>query len=331
MKMAPRLTIGLPIYNPGAFLEPALRSVFAQTFQDWELILVDDGSDDGSTELLRHIHDPRVRLLKSGPKPGLAARLNQIVQAARAPYIARMDADDMLDCSRLEKQVQFLQDHPQVDVVGCGLVILDSRGKPAGLRQFGTEHATICAKPLTGIQLAHPTVVGKTEWFRKHLYNEENHSCEDWELWFSSHKTSRFANLDEPLYFYREFDSFSIRKYVDAKRQIARLQWRQRADFGLVRTSQACASQYVRIVLNLVTYLTGLQYYMIRRRSRPIDNTCTYVLVDDEKILNTPLPLIRTASPTLTQSVDELNPCSHHSGNLAKIDRPAAVQTNPSG
>src|ERR1700730_5321173 len=116
MQIGPVLTIGLPMYNAGAFLEPALQSIFAQTFQDWELILVDDSSDDGSTELLRFIHDSRVRLLKNGPRRGLAARLNQIVRAARAPYLARMDADDMLDDSRLERQVNYLRGHPDVDV-----------------------------------------------------------------------------------------------------------------------------------------------------------------------------------------------------------------------
>jgi glycosyltransferase involved in cell wall biosynthesis len=295
--MSPVLTVGLSIYNPGEFLEPALQSIFAQAFQDWELILVDDGSTDGSVELLSSIHDPRVRVLKSGSNCGLAARLNQIVQAARAPYIARMDADDMLDDSRLERQVNFLRDNPDVDVVGCGLAILDSRGEPTGLRLFGAEHAAICADPLNGIQLAHATVVGKTEWFRKHPYNEENRSCEDWELWFSSYETSRFANLCEPLYYYREFASFSIRKYIDAKCRMARLQWRRRADFGPRHTSRVCLSQYIRVLLNLFAYAGGLQHRMIRRRSKPIDSdTRARVLAATEKTLNLALPMMRTST-----------------------------------
>jgi glycosyltransferase involved in cell wall biosynthesis len=291
--MDPVLTIGLPVYNAGTFLVPALQSIFAQTFQEWELILVDDGSTDGSIELLSLIRNPRVRVLKSGPKRGLAARLNQIVLAARAPYIARMDADDILDDSRLEKQLNFLRRYPDVDIVGCGLAILDSRGQPTGLRLFGAEHATICAKPLNGIQLAHATVVGKTEWFRKHPYNEENRSCEDWELWFNSYETSCFANLHEPLYYYREFASFSISKYVDAKRRMARLQWRQRADFGLLHTARVCLAQYIRILVNLFAYAGGLQHHMIRRRSKPIDDdTRVHVLTNIQQILNKPFPLI---------------------------------------
>ena len=304
MHHEPQLTIGLPIYNPGEFLEPALQSIFAQTFQDWELIVVDDNSDDGSVELLSRFQDSRVRVLKCGSKRGLAARLNQIVLAARAPYLARMDADDMMDDNRLEKQVNFLWGHSDVDVVGCGLAILDRQGQPSGLRLFGTEHATICADTLDGVHLAHATVVGKTEWFRQHPYNEENLSCEDWELWFGSYDTSRFANLCEPLYYYREFASFSIRKYIDAKCRMARLQWRRRADFRLLRTSRVCLSQYVRILLNLFAYAGGLQSHMIRRRSKPIDqDTRAHVLAATEKILNLALPLKRTSPSVSTKFV----------------------------
>jgi glycosyltransferase involved in cell wall biosynthesis len=306
MQTEPLLTIGLSIYNPGPFLGPALHSIFAQTFQDWELILVDDSSDDGSTELLSLIHDPRVRLLKSGPKRGLAARLNQIVQAARAPYIARMDADDMLDESRLERQVSYLRTHPEVDVLGCGMVILDNRGKPTGLRLFGEDHARICADSLQGIQLAHPTVIGKTEWFRKHPYKEANRSCEDWELWFNSYETSTFANLREPLYYYREFAPFSVGKYIDAKCRISRLQWGRRTDFGLLRTSQVCLSQYIRILCNVLAYMCGQQHYMIRRRSQPIDDdTRAYVLATVERVLDRTLPLTRTVDSA------SINSCCH--------------------
>ena len=215
--MNPELSIGLPVYDAGSYLKPSLQSIFAQTFKNWELIVVDDGSEDGSSEFLSTIHDPRVRVILGGTRRGLAARFNQIVQAARAPYIARMDADDMLDRQRLEKQLGYLRAHPDVDVVGCGLRCLDKCGRPTGMRLVSTDHARICADPLQGVQLAHATVVGKTDWFRKHPYNEGNRSCEDRELWLKSYKTSQFANLREPLYYYRELAPFSIGRYTAAE------------------------------------------------------------------------------------------------------------------
>src|SRR5438874_1140893 len=117
----PRLTIGLPVYNARLFLEDTLRSIFAQTFTDWELIAVDDGSTDGSGALLERLRDHRVRVFIEKGNRGLAARLNFIHENARGTYIARMDADDMMHPERMARQLAFLDQHPEVDVVGCSL------------------------------------------------------------------------------------------------------------------------------------------------------------------------------------------------------------------
>src|SRR5947209_20480458 len=94
-KMPPELSIGLPSFNAGRFLREAVQSIFAQTFTDWELIIVDDGSSDGSFSTLAHINDTRVRVYSDAQHRGLAARLNEIAGLARGKYIGRMDADDL--------------------------------------------------------------------------------------------------------------------------------------------------------------------------------------------------------------------------------------------
>src|SRR5512140_3729418 len=126
----PLVTIGLPIYNAGALLRDTLRSVFAQTLTDWELLAFDDGSTDGSGEVLRGLRDPRVRVLSEPENRGLAARLNFIHANARGRYIARMDADDLMHPERLARQVEFLAARSDVDVVGCALVSLGRRLEP---------------------------------------------------------------------------------------------------------------------------------------------------------------------------------------------------------
>src|SRR5512138_427624 len=105
------VSIGIPFYNPGRAFEKAVRSVFSQTHADWELILMDDGSSDGSLELARSITDPRVRVLSDGANRGLCARLNQIAREARHGLLCRMDADDVMHPDRLHRQVEELTAH----------------------------------------------------------------------------------------------------------------------------------------------------------------------------------------------------------------------------
>lgn len=271
--MAPQVTIGLPVYNAAPWLRDALRSVFAQSFADWELLVVDDGSRDGSLEIARRLRDPRVHVFADGRHRGLAARLNQIVAAAHGPLVARMDADDLLHPKRLERQISFLADNPRVDGVGCALVILDRQGRPWGLRRVPEEHAQICARPLHGIRLVHATLLARTEWLRRHPYDERNRDCEDWGLWYSSYASSTFANLSEPLYFYREFDSFTLGKYLRARRRLASFLWREgRARWGARKTAARCLGQYLRMGAYLAACGTGLRDQLLRRRSRALSS-----------------------------------------------------------
>jgi len=221
----PRVTIGLPVHNAGKYLELALRSIYAQSYKDWELIVVDDGSTDDGVDLVRQLDDGRVRILGDGKRRGLATRLNEIAYAANGYYLARMDADDLMHPLRLEEQVAFLDAHPGIDVVGCALLFLDRELRPAAIQRNPEAHEQICADALRAIRMAHATMVARTAWFRAHPYNERNLRCEDWQLLYDSRSQSRYANLQDPLYFYRVFESFSIRKYCARKLQNAHLCW----------------------------------------------------------------------------------------------------------
>ena len=107
MKLPP-ISIGIPFFNAERFLLDSIRSVFAQTHQDWELILVDDGSTDRSLEIAQSIADPRVSVYSDGKNKKLAARLNQIHTLAKFDFIARMDADDLMATDRIRRQLTFL-------------------------------------------------------------------------------------------------------------------------------------------------------------------------------------------------------------------------------
>lgn len=256
------------MWNAAPFLEDALRSIFTQTIRDWELIAIDDGSRDGSAEVLRRLKDPRVRVLVDGEHLGLGARLNQIVSQAGAKHIARMDADDLMHPDRLARQIAFLEANTDVDVVGCGLISFDNREQPISVRRFPALHSQITADPLSGFALAHASVLGRAEWWKKHPYNERNRGCEDWELWFDSQTQSRFANIPELLYFYREQQAYTFRGYARDKAELAALLWRKRTELGITAAA-ASAAQWARIGIYAMAHLMGGEAALIRRRGEP--------------------------------------------------------------
>lgn len=198
----PMVTIGIPFLNPGVLLEDAIRSVFAQTFDDWELILVNDGSTDGSREMATRINDPRVRIIDDGKHMGLVSRLNQIIDLSRGKYIARMDADDLMHPRRLETQVAFLRAHPNIQVVDTGAFVLDNERKPvgvSGLRRFAPPNATQALKH--GVVL-HASVVARREWYLANRYDPGFPRAQDRELFVRALKTNVIAHIPQPLFFH---------------------------------------------------------------------------------------------------------------------------------
>jgi glycosyltransferase involved in cell wall biosynthesis len=211
-----RVTIGIPFFNAERTLPDTLRSVFAQKFQDWELILVDDGSADRSWSIATSVCDPRVTVYRDGKHRTLSPRLNEIASRARGEYLARMDSDDLMHPERLETQVDYLDRHPEIDVVGTALYSLDKHDRPWGILTIDRRSQTP-AGILKRTPLNHATVMGRTSWFRLNLYDEEYLRAEDRELWCRTFATSTFGYLPIPLYFYRE-GRFSLSNYLTSCR-----------------------------------------------------------------------------------------------------------------
>jgi len=262
----PLLTIGLPLYNARPYLEDTLRSVLAQTFQDWELIAYDDGSTDDSGEFLERVRDPRIRVSGAKQNRGLAAALNIIHEQARGRYIARMDADDLMHPERMARQVAFLERRPEVDVVGTGLVSVGRNLEPRGARIFPSEHEAITQRPVAAPRMGHATVMARVEWWRRFRYNEANRGCEDLELWLASRGSSRFANLPDLLYYYREYSSFSLSKYLHNKTHEAALSWRSREAQVLPAMAEV-AGHVARCGAYTLASAVGMQDKLIARRS----------------------------------------------------------------
>ncbi len=264
------ITVGIPIYNARESLLDAVRSIFAQGFTDWELILVDDGSTDGSIDIARSIDDPRVRLLvPDGRNLRLAARLNQIAQAAKGEYIARMDADDLSHPERFSRQLRFLKAHPEVDVVGTCMCMLDRNSEPVSKVVVDEHHKDILRNKFDGVSIAHPTIMAKAEWFRTWPYDPHTIRCEDFELWLRSLRQSTFANICEPLYFYSELVSSTLTKYAKSKQSAAKVIWKYaRPEIGTLKTSYQVWRKYLDIAIFATAKFTGLRDLAINRRRR---------------------------------------------------------------
>lgn len=203
----PPISIGISFYNAELTLLDAVRSIFAQTHQNWELILVDDGSTDRSLEIAQSINDPRVRIYSDGENLRLAARLNQITKLAKYDFLARMDADDLISPVRLEKQINVLLSQPDIDLVTTGICSLNDDYKPVGVRCVTEEHVITANGLLSGASgIVHASLLGRRDWFVRNPYKESMLKSQDTNLWVRSYskKDLSVAFVREPLYYYRE-------------------------------------------------------------------------------------------------------------------------------
>jgi glycosyltransferase involved in cell wall biosynthesis len=211
------ITIGLPFYNAEFFLKHSIQSVFAQTHQEWELILIDDGSTDESLKIAKSIIDPRVRVLSDGKNKKLAARLNEIVRLAKYDLIARMDADDIMSPTRLEKQLKVLLEKPEVDIVSTGLYSVSDSLEVKGVRWHSSNDISFDDLLFRrGCGVVHAAILGRKIWFQRNGYDESLKLAQDYELWLraSNKKDFNVFLLQEPLYYYREEGSINSKKML---------------------------------------------------------------------------------------------------------------------
>lgn len=211
------VSIGLPVFNCAAFLKRCISSVLAQTFTNWELIIIDDGSTDDSVSVAREfLFDSRVRLYSDGVNKGLPSRLNEIVTLAKFELVARLDADDFCHRQRLEKCIRPFLVNESVDIVSSGLCSIDDHYHILGFRWSFPRSITLndCIKNRSGI--LHATVVYKKNWAERNPYNPSNFRAEDFELWLSASAKDdlNVIFLPDILYFYYEVRNFNIKSYV---------------------------------------------------------------------------------------------------------------------
>lgn len=202
----------MPFRDAATTLPECLDSIASQTFHDWELVAVDDGSSDGSAELLRcrAADDPRFRLIQPG-RIGLVAALNLGIQQAVAPLIARMDADDRMAPDRLAAQVEYLASHPGIDLVATQVELFPPEAVAAGYREY-VRWQNACLEPdqvagniYVESPLAHPSVMIRKAVLERLGGYRHGDFPEDYELWLRMHAAGcQMAKLPRVLLAWRE-------------------------------------------------------------------------------------------------------------------------------
>ncbi len=202
----PLISIAIPVYNAEEYISYAIQSVINQTYSNWELLIIDDGSTDNSISVARSYNDFRIEIYSDGKNKGLPSRLNESIKWAKGKYYARMDADDIMHYKRLETQMFFLETHPEIDVLGSSMYSIDANNKLMYERLIDTQNDTTI--------FLHPSVIGKLSWFLQHPYNLKMKKAQDVELWLRTKKCSTFYSAGDKLVFYREFGVPTFRKYT---------------------------------------------------------------------------------------------------------------------
>lgn len=193
------------VYNEQAHLTEAIDSILAQTYEDFEFVIIDDASTDDSPEIVRSYNDPRITLLENETNQGLTYSLNRALKHATGTYVARQDADDVSEPDRFERQIRFLETNSEVAVVGTGATLIDGDGNTIDKR-IGYCNPTFEDFMQKG-HLIHGSIMARRSVLQDvGGYDEFFQYAQDQELWLRLSKQHSLANISEPLYRLRLHD-----------------------------------------------------------------------------------------------------------------------------
>lgn len=195
----------MPVYNAERFLAEAIESILNQTFTDFELLIIDDASTDRSPEIIRSFKDPRIQLITHTKNQKLIATLNEGIEKARAPFVARMDADDISTKERLTLQYEFIIKHSDHVIVGSGMKIMNEAGTIVG-EQPVFHHDAVLQRALSVTNIfPHGSVMfRKAAVIKSGGYRSQAYLVEDYDLWTRLAKQGKLANIPKPLYLWRQ-------------------------------------------------------------------------------------------------------------------------------
>lgn len=240
MNNNPTISVIMPVYNGEKYLCEAIDSILNQTYQDFEFIIINDGSTDNSENIIQSYKDKRIVYLNNEKNSGICVTLNKGLDIAKGKYIARMDCDDISFPKRLETQVRYMEKFPQTAVVGSDIIVF---GEDIEDHYFSNPHTPEMCKVglLFNSSLAHPTVmIRKSVIDNHHLYYKDAYrGREDFELWWQISKIADITNIKEPLLKYRIHSSQVTQNYNTYQIHLAKTFLKERfQDIGVLMTDE---------------------------------------------------------------------------------------------
>lgn len=204
----PHVSVIMPVYNAEAYLPQAIKSILGQSFADFELIIINDGSADKSLGIINTFakQDGRIKVISRSNK-GLINTLNEGISKARGQYIARQDADDISQPTRLQRQIAYLKTHPGIGLLGTNIEVIDDSGRivPRHIAfvDLLTNPSDLKLAEIFSNQFAHGSIMAKAALLKENKYNPAYKHAEDYELWSRLARRVKVANLKEALYQWR--------------------------------------------------------------------------------------------------------------------------------
>jgi glycosyltransferase involved in cell wall biosynthesis len=227
MATDPRVSVLMPVFNGEPYLRQSMESILNQSYSNFEFIIINDGSQDQSRNIISSYNDPRIRLIDQPENLGYGLALNRGIDQAQGEYIARMDCDDISLPERLAKQIIFMDSHPEVGVCGGWIQYFEGSdviiSQPTVDSEIKKEFLAFCCP------LSHPTIMMRTSLIKMHhlYYDPAYQPAEDYDLWVRILPLTCFANLAEILVMYRIHpNQVTSRKGVELSNAIQKIQER---------------------------------------------------------------------------------------------------------
>jgi glycosyltransferase involved in cell wall biosynthesis len=221
----PEISVIMPTYNNAVFLSEAIESMLNQTYGNFEMLIINDGSYDNTLNVIMSYKDSRISTISNSKNMGIAYSLNLGIANSKGRYIARMDSDDVSEINRFEEQISYMKNNPDIDICGTQIRCFDENGSLGKTIKKRSSDEEICRGLFWGeSSMAHPSIMIRHSSVKKHdiKYNVANKYSEDYELYCKYSTRLKYGNIPKPLHRYRIHSNSVSISYSDMQRMEAR-------------------------------------------------------------------------------------------------------------